>query len=105
MRLRAWLAEILTHALKTINQDIGGSIQMSHGNDEFTEGMNIIIIHSNSLAAPAIPNRAQKANQMPRRNMLVPLRFVSSQQKKTGNNADENEQLCTTMQSSDIEKQ
>ena len=40
---------------------------------------------------------------MPREEDLVFLRLAHRASVKTGNNADENEQLCTRMQSSDIE--
>jgi hypothetical protein len=60
--------------------------------------MNIIIIHSNSLAAPAISQSSArgKPNAKGRRCRLVEVYI--EQAVKAENNADENEQLCTTMQ-------
>jgi hypothetical protein len=65
--------------------------------------MNIIIIHSNSLAAPAISQSSAigKPNAKGRRCRLVEVYI--EQAVKAENNADENEQLCTTMQNSDID--
>lgn len=65
--------------------------------------MNIIIIQIAS-PRPQFPSQAQEANQMPKEEDVVALGLCIAQAQKVGIRLTKNEQLCTTMQSSDIER-